>query len=59
MFVLLFYLLKDYQMNSTSKLPFLIVALLVVLMSGHETNVRNDATGFVAKKEIEAIKTYK
>ncbi len=37
-------------MNSTTRLPFLIVALLVVLMSGHETSVKNDAASFVVKK---------
>jgi hypothetical protein len=37
-------------MNSTTRLPFLIVALLVVLMSGHETSVKNDTVGFVVKK---------
>ena len=38
------------EMNSTTRLPFLIVALLVVLMSGHETSVKNDAASFVVKK---------
>jgi len=37
-------------MDSTTRLPFLIVALLVVMISSHETNVRNDAANFVVKK---------
>lgn len=46
-------------MNSDTKLPFLILAMLVALIGNHEVEMHDVALAFADKTEMAAAKSYK
>ena len=46
-------------MNSGTKLPFLILAMLVALIGNHEVEMHDVALAFADKTEMAAAKSYK
>jgi hypothetical protein len=46
-------------MNSDTKLPFLILAMLVALIGSHEVEMHDIALAFADKTQMETAKSYK
>jgi hypothetical protein len=54
-----FSLRRIKQMNSDTKLPFLILAVLVALIGSHEVEMHDVALAYADKTELVAAKSYK